>query len=57
MFKESGLAISPLDGHPYVRKHANYITQTAGGYGAVREVCDLILQGRRKLETIHGSSE
>jgi 3-deoxy-D-manno-octulosonate 8-phosphate phosphatase (KDO 8-P phosphatase) len=57
MFNESGLAISPLDGHPYVRKQAGYVTQTAGGYGAVREVCDLILQGRRKLDTIHGSSE
>jgi 3-deoxy-D-manno-octulosonate 8-phosphate phosphatase (KDO 8-P phosphatase) len=42
------LAATVADAHPTVKSRAHYITQAAGGQGAVREVCDLILgsQGR-----------
>jgi 3-deoxy-D-manno-octulosonate 8-phosphate phosphatase KdsC-like HAD superfamily phosphatase len=30
-----------------VKSQAHFITQLPGGQGAVREVCDLILEGRR----------
>lgn len=36
-----GLPIVVKDAHADVISHALYITQTCGGYGAVREVCDL----------------
>ncbi len=36
-----GLPIVVRDAHPDVTPYAKYQTQTAGGYGAVREVCDL----------------
>ncbi len=39
-----GFPIVVQDAHPAVRTLARYCTQTRGGYGAVREVCDLITQ-------------
>lgn len=56
MFDEAGIRISVADGHPYVRQQADYITSLHGGFGAVREVCDLILHAHKKLNHIHGSS-
>ncbi len=37
---------APADALVEVRNIANYVTCLAGGRGAVREVCDLILKGR-----------
>ena len=37
-----GLPIAVNDCHPEVIKYADYITDTNGGHGAVREVCDII---------------
>lgn len=56
MFELSGLCFSVVDGHPSVRQQANYTTSTRGGFGAVREVCDLILQAKGKLNTTYGAS-
>lgn len=36
-----GLPIVVADAHPDVLGTAKYCTQTRGGYGAVREICDL----------------
>ena len=36
-----GLPIVVQDAHPDVFAYAKYQTQTSGGYGAVREICDL----------------
>ena len=36
-----GLPMIVFDAHPSVQKAALYRTATPGGYGAVREVCDL----------------
>jgi 3-deoxy-D-manno-octulosonate 8-phosphate phosphatase (KDO 8-P phosphatase) len=49
----SGLGITVPNGHYFVREHANYCTNAAGGQGAVREVCDLILEAQGLLENIH----
>lgn len=38
----AGTAIVVGDAHPAVTGHADYVTERPGGYGAVREVCDLI---------------
>lgn len=56
MFALSGVAISVVSGHPYVKQQADYVTVSRGGFGAVREVCDLILQAQGKLDVIHGAS-
>jgi 3-deoxy-D-manno-octulosonate 8-phosphate phosphatase (KDO 8-P phosphatase) len=36
-----GLPIVVHDAHPDAAKHARYVTAAGGGYGAVREICDL----------------
>lgn len=56
MFQESELPIAVSNAHPFVKQQAKYITTQQGGFGAVREVCDLLLQAQGQLEMIHGSS-
>jgi N-acylneuraminate cytidylyltransferase len=41
-----GLAIAPGDSHPEALQAAGLITSAHGGFGAVREVCDLLLAAR-----------
>jgi len=47
-----GLGVTVANGHRLVAQHAAYTTERDGGYGAVREICDLILQAQGKLDTI-----
>lgn len=46
-----GLGVTVPDAHPLVIKHAFCMTERRGGEGAVREVCDWILQARELLDT------
>ena len=48
LMKRAGLGIAVADAALDARESAHYVTQLAGGYGAVREVIELILkaQGR-----------
>lgn len=46
MFRMAHLAVAVADAHPAARAAAHYVTQFAGGMGAAREVCDLILQAQ-----------
>lgn len=43
-----GLSIAPHDAHPLVKRQVHWVTPSAGGRGAAREACELILhaQGR-----------
>jgi 3-deoxy-D-manno-octulosonate 8-phosphate phosphatase (KDO 8-P phosphatase) len=52
----AGLGISVSDAHPLVLTDANYITFTRGGFGAVREACDLIMQSQNTLTRAKGAS-
>jgi 3-deoxy-D-manno-octulosonate 8-phosphate phosphatase (KDO 8-P phosphatase) len=45
------LAIAVSDAHASVKSQAHFITQAPGGQGAVREVCDLILESQRPTLT------
>ncbi|MBR9872290.1 MAG: HAD hydrolase family protein [Gammaproteobacteria bacterium] len=45
----AGLGISVPNGYWLVRHHADYCTSAAGGCGAVREACDLILWSQDRL--------
>jgi 3-deoxy-D-manno-octulosonate 8-phosphate phosphatase (KDO 8-P phosphatase) len=56
MFSASAIGIAVADAHPFVKKQATFCTSLAGGRGAVREVCDIILQAKGKLSDIHGAS-
>ena len=44
-----GLAIGVQDAHPLVRHHAHWLTANAGGRGAAREVCELIMEAQGTL--------
>ena len=52
LLKKVGFSISVSDGHPLIQKEVDYITQAAGGLGAVREVSELILKAQGKWESI-----
>jgi 3-deoxy-D-manno-octulosonate 8-phosphate phosphatase (KDO 8-P phosphatase) len=41
--KRVGLAVTVADGLPQVKEVAHYITEKKGGEGAVRELCDLLM--------------
>ena len=45
-----GLAVAVADAHPEVRARAHWVTRAAGGRGAVREVCDLLLAATGRLD-------
>lgn len=52
LLQNVGLSVSVHNGHPLVKKEVDYVTQAAGGFGAVREVSELILKSQGKWESI-----
>jgi len=51
LFAHVGLAVMPANHHAWLQGHAHWVTDARGGEGAVRELCDLILeqQGHRDV--------
>ena len=47
LMREVGLSFAVADAHPQARGAAHVVTQLPGGCGAVREVCDYLLEARR----------
>lgn len=47
VLKAVGLSVTVADAMAEVRDAADYVTVGKGGKGAVREICDLLLQARR----------
>lgn len=45
----AGLSFAVADAHEWVKSHADVITSRNGGEGAVREVCELILDAKGLL--------
>lgn len=56
VMQHCGLAIAVKDAHPYLLRQAHYTTLLPGGFGAVREVCDLLLISQQKFLQFTGSS-
>ena len=56
VMQNAALGIAVANAHPLVLQKADWTTRTRGGYGAVREVCDLILQARDQLDSAQGTS-
>lgn len=46
-----GLSVTVRDGWSGLRTWVHYVTRARGGYGAVREVCDMLLKAKGKLDT------
>ena len=43
LLRRAAFACAPPNAHAEVRAQAQYITRQAGGFGAVRELCDLLM--------------
>ncbi|TKB04720.1 3-deoxy-manno-octulosonate-8-phosphatase KdsC [Alteromonas portus] len=56
MYEHVAVKIAVADAHPYVAKQANWITTLQGGFGAVREISDTILQAKGVANEIFGAS-
>ncbi len=51
VLRACGFSASVPNGHALVQRHVDHVTQSEGGRGAVREVCELILAAQGKLDT------
>ena len=57
MFRRVGVGIAVADAHERVLKEADLVTRAKGGAGAVREVCDAILESQGLWAKILGELE
>lgn len=56
VMQQCGLSVAVKDAHPYLRLHADYTTSLPGGFGAVRELADLLLISQQQFQQFDGSS-
>lgn len=49
LLQQVGLALVPANGAREVKEIAHFITERSGGAGAVRDACDLIIEGKNLL--------
>ena len=52
LMRRAALAVAVADATEDTRAHAHYVTRLPGGFGAVREVCELILKGQGRWEEL-----
>lgn len=52
IFRRVGLAVAVANARPEVKKAAHLVTEAEGGRGAVREVCELLLQSQGHWEEL-----
>lgn len=50
VLRRCGLAVTVPEAPALIRSHAHYVTSLPGGTGAVREVCELLMQAQGTLE-------
>lgn len=50
VMRKVGLAIAVSDAHPWVVRHAHWQTPRAGGRGAARDACELLMEARGVLQ-------
>lgn len=50
VMKQVGLAIAVADAHKQVKAMAHWTTEHIGGHGAVRDVCELLMEAQGTLE-------
>ena len=55
-FPMVGSAFVVADAYPSVMHEADFVLQSPGGYGAVRELCDLVLERMSKQDAVKVSS-
>lgn len=50
--KKSAVSFAPFNAMPVIKSQVDYVTMNDGGHGAVREICDLILECKGVLQQI-----
>lgn len=56
VMQKIGLSVAVADAHPWLLDKVDYRCQTAGGKGAVRELCDLLLIAQNQFSQAIGQS-
>jgi 3-deoxy-D-manno-octulosonate 8-phosphate phosphatase (KDO 8-P phosphatase) len=54
-FNIVGMPVAVADAYPETYPHILYRTNKPGGYGAVREICDLIYNAKMSIKTLKGT--
>ncbi len=57
VLKRVGFSVAVDDALDIVKKSVDYVTKNSGGHGAVREVCEMILQAQRKWSEVAAGYE
>ena len=52
LMRRCALAVAVADATPDTRAAAHYVTRAPGGFGAVREVCELILKAQGRWDEL-----
>jgi 3-deoxy-D-manno-octulosonate 8-phosphate phosphatase (KDO 8-P phosphatase) len=52
IMKRVGLSIAVNDANDVVKQYADWYTKTPGGLGAVREVCDFVMQAQGTFHNV-----
>ena len=52
LLRRVGLALAPANAAPEVKRRAHFVTERAGGAGAVREACELILKAQGRFDSL-----
>ena len=52
ILKRAGFAVCVTNAMEDVKKSCHYVTEQAGGYGAVREVCEILLKAQNKWDYV-----
>jgi 3-deoxy-D-manno-octulosonate 8-phosphate phosphatase (KDO 8-P phosphatase) len=52
IMRRVGLAIATANARPEVKRVAHYVTSAAGGRGAVREICELLLTAHGRWQDV-----
>ncbi|MCK5698027.1 MAG: 3-deoxy-manno-octulosonate-8-phosphatase KdsC [Gammaproteobacteria bacterium] len=50
VMRKVGLSIAVADAHKLVKQQADWITEHKGGHGAVRDVCELLMEAQGTLK-------
>ena len=50
LLTRAGLAVAVQDAHPLVKQHTHWQTPSAGGRGAARDVCELVMEAQGRLQ-------
>lgn len=57
ILRRAGLSVAVADAHFAILPWAHLVTRQAGGAGAVREICDLLLHAQDQLEKVLQSDD